>query len=104
MHENEKWKGSRSVVSDSSDPMDYSPAGSSVHGIFQAKVLERGAIAFSDIHTYWEAIGYWGMVLVNILKNLEQSLSFIFWTWDSIPYLTANLYLCISLKMMVMIW
>ena len=27
--------------------MDYSPPGSSVHGIFQARVLERGAIAFS---------------------------------------------------------
>ena len=30
-----------------SDPMDYSLPGSSVHGIFQAKVLEWGAIAFS---------------------------------------------------------
>ena len=30
-----------------SDPMDYSPPGSSVHGIFQAGVLEWGAIAFS---------------------------------------------------------
>ena len=30
-----------------SDPMDYSPPGSSVHGIFQARVLECSAIAFS---------------------------------------------------------
>ena len=29
------------------DPMDGSPPGSSVHGIFQARVLEWGAIAFS---------------------------------------------------------
>ena len=29
-----------------SDPMDCSPRGSSVHGIFQARVLEWGAIAF----------------------------------------------------------
>jgi len=28
--------------------MDCSPPGSSVHGVFQAKVLEWGAIAFSD--------------------------------------------------------
>ena len=28
-----------------SDPTDYSPPGSSVHGIFQAGVLEWGAIA-----------------------------------------------------------
>ena len=31
-----------------SDPMDCSPPGSSVHGIFQARVLEWGAIAFSE--------------------------------------------------------
>ena len=30
-----------------SDPMDCSPRGSSIHGIFQARVLEWGAIAFS---------------------------------------------------------
>ena len=30
-----------------SDPMDCSPPGSSVHEIFQARVLEWGAIAFS---------------------------------------------------------
>ena len=28
-----------------SDPMDYSPPDSSIHGIFQARVLECGAIA-----------------------------------------------------------
>ena len=33
-----------------SDPMDCSPPGSSAHGIFQARVLEWGAIAFST-HT-----------------------------------------------------
>ena len=31
-----------------SDPMDCSPPGSSVHEIFQARVLEWGAIAFSE--------------------------------------------------------
>ena len=31
-----------------SDPMDCSLPGSSVHGIFQARVLEWVAIAFSD--------------------------------------------------------
>ena len=32
-----------------SDPMDWSLPGSSVHGIFQARVLEWGAIAFSAL-------------------------------------------------------
>jgi len=31
-----------------SDLVDCSPPGSSIHGIFQARVLEWGAIAFSD--------------------------------------------------------
>ena len=47
MHEGEKWKWSRSVVSDSSQPQDCSLPDSSVHGIFQARVLEWGPIVFS---------------------------------------------------------
>ena len=33
------------------DPMDCSPPGSSIHGIFQARVLEWDAIAFSEWST-----------------------------------------------------
>ena len=33
------------------DPMDCSPLGSSAHGILQARVLEWGVIAFSEIDT-----------------------------------------------------
>ena len=33
-----------------SDPMDCSIPGSSIHGIFQARVLEWDAIAFSGLH------------------------------------------------------
>ena len=60
VHENEKWKWSCSVVSDSSDPMDCSPPGSSVHGIFQARVLEWRAISlvnliFSSIVFLWNS-------------------------------------------------
>ena len=36
-----------------SDPMDCSLPGFSVHVIFQARVLEWGAIAFSVEHIYW---------------------------------------------------
>ena len=35
-----------------SDPMDRSLPGSSIHGIFQARVLEWGAIAFSNFLSY----------------------------------------------------
>ena len=41
-----------------SDPMDCSPLGSSIHGIFQARVLEWGAITFSYC--------YWGSVTLNL--------------------------------------
>ena len=40
-----------------SDPMDCSLPGSSVHGIFQARVLEWGAIAFSGEMPYQNL--YW---------------------------------------------
>jgi len=32
-----------------SDPTDCNPPGSSIHGILQARVLEWGAIAFSNL-------------------------------------------------------
>ena len=50
------------------DPMDCSPLGSSIHGIFQARVLEWGAIAFSDIHT--QMVFVWGP---QFFKKLSAS-------------------------------
>ena len=47
MRGSEKWKWSCSVMSELSDPRDGSPPGSSIHGIFQARVVEWVAIAFS---------------------------------------------------------
>ena len=41
------WWLSCQIMSDSCDPMDYSPLGSSVHGILQARILEWVAISFS---------------------------------------------------------
>ena len=54
-----------------SDPMDYSLPGSSMHGIFQARVLEWGAIAFSDIFTSLFVIGellLYSVVLVSVIQ------------------------------------
>ena len=47
-----------------SDPMDCSLPGSSVHGIFQARVLEWGAIAFSEKHP-WQHIKEWTWLCSN---------------------------------------
>ena len=42
---------SRLVVSNSCDPLDYSPPGFSVHGIFPARMLEQVAI-FSSMGSF----------------------------------------------------
>ena len=39
-----------------SDPMNYSLPGSSAHGIFQARVLEWGAIASCKELTHWKRL------------------------------------------------
>ena len=48
MHESESESEVAQLCPTLSDPMDCSLPGSSVHGIFQARVLEWGAIAFSE--------------------------------------------------------
>ena len=56
-----------------SDPMDCSLPGSSVHGSFQARVLEWGAIAFSDLRslqseTLSKAWAWLGLILSKLLR------------------------------------
>ena len=49
-----------------SDPMDRSLPGSSVHGIFQARVLEWGAIAFSEKAGYKIVYDFIGIKILDI--------------------------------------
>ena len=51
-----------------SDPMDCSPPGSSIHGIFQAGVLEWGAIAFSVLNS--RQCIYFRIICVYILLRM----------------------------------
>ena len=39
------------------NPIDGSPPGSSIHGIFQARVLERDPITFSKRHAIYKVKG-----------------------------------------------
>ena len=58
-----------------SDPMDCSLPGSSVHGIFQARVLEWGAIVFSDISSRFSkqrALYSWGEALPTYLEHFSS--------------------------------
>ena len=49
-----------------SDPMVCSLLGSSVHGIFQARVLEWGAIAFAEL------------IKLSIHKQIQRNTLFVF--------------------------
>ena len=53
-----------------SDPMDCSPPGSSVHGIFQARVLEWGAIAFSDLDSILKSRDITLPIKVRLVKAM----------------------------------
>ena len=58
-----------------SDFMDCSPLGSSIHVIFQARVLEWGAIAFST-HDSWpksQNIQNRSHIVTNSLKTLKMA-------------------------------
>ena len=50
MHESEKWKWITQSCPTLHNPMDCSLPGSSIHGIFHVRVLEWGAIAFSEFN------------------------------------------------------
>ena len=65
MHGSEKWKWSRSVVPTPSDPRDCGLPGFSVHGIFQARVLEWVAIAFSWVMSFLFYSEHWGLKMYN---------------------------------------
>ena len=81
------------------DPMDYSPPGSSVHGILQARILERVAMPSSSgssqpsdgtqvsciagiFFTYW-ATGEAPSQVENIFLNISECFSLLWIPWCS---------------------
>ena len=54
-----------------SDPMDCSPPGSSIHGIFQARVLEWGAIAFCITPEYFRVF----LQITTVLQYQNQEVN-----------------------------
>ena len=53
-----------------SDPMDGSPPGSSIHGICQARVLEWGAIAFSNLDSILQSRDITLSTKVHLIKAM----------------------------------
>ena len=72
------------------DPMDCSLPGSCVHGIFQARVLEWVAIAFSDYKPY--------LKLLKVLNELTY-LKHLEWCQKNHLIHVAVCFLCIVLKL-----
>ena len=54
------------------DPMDGSPPGSSVHGIFQARVLEWGAIAFSIVSVDIRIYSWWFLLYCRPIYHFNK--------------------------------
>ena len=59
-----------------SDPMDWSPPGSSIHGIFQARVLEWVAIAFSEYSSRLLLLYICGSKLRSAFNTAQKSCYF----------------------------
>ena len=55
-----------------SDPMDCSPPGFSIHGIFQARVPEWGALAFSDSLSRHMQLNMTGEKQINVFSSLHS--------------------------------
>ena len=56
------WWFSREVVSDSCNPMDYSPPGSSVRGILQARILVGDChflLLYNCVHGFSKHLRWW---------------------------------------------
>ena len=77
-----------------SDPMDCTLPGSSIHGIFQARVLDWGAIAFSDMFVamfcFLDCQSYREIFILFCLK-----LTYILLNICRIMYIFVCMYMCL---------
>ena len=73
--------------------MDCSLPGSSVHGIFQARVLEGGAIAFSKKNIYFCFIDY-----TKTFDCVDHKTGKFLKRWDTRPILPASWAIYMQIK------
>ena len=71
-----------------SNPMDCSLPGSSIHGIFQARVLEWVAVAFSILRTVILHFSHCQKSVEHI--SVDQFMSFLFCSSDLCVYCSTN--------------
>ena len=76
-----------------SDPMGRSLPGSFIHGIFQERVLEWGAIAFSGkLKLHWDSTGQLGSwafhprTMTQFVHNLTEKVPALLWLTQSLDW------------------
>ena len=98
------WTVSRSVTSDSLRPLDYNPPGSSVHGIFYARILEWVAISYfrgspqprdqtQDSHITGRFFTIWVITLLIVNKRFLREKCFSY-LCEKVIHLVEDLCLC----------
>ena len=79
-----------------SDPMDCSLPGSSIHGIFQARVLEWGAIAFFILRSLHRSQERKGLESFQVGEHVEIWEGVHLDSSKKLCVLSPHLFLCIS--------
>ena len=77
------------------DPVEYSPPGFSVHGIFQARILEWVAISFSRGSSWprdWTRISWVACWLFTIWVTREAYTFYLFYLWKFVPLNLSHLF------------
>ena len=77
------------------DPVKYSPPGSSVHRIFQARILEWVAISFSKGSSWprdWTWISCVACRLFTIWVTKEVCTFYLFYIWKFVPLSLSHLF------------
>ena len=81
------------------DTMDCSPPGSSIHGIFQARVLEWDAIAFSEKNIYFCFIDY-----AKAFDCVDHKTGKFWKGWEYQTILPASWEICMQVKKQQLEW
>jgi len=87
---------SRPVVSDSCNPMDCSLPGFSVHGIFQARILEWVAISFSKFYStqsYIRSLNHFEFIFVYGIGECSNFIHFQVPSFPSTIYQRSCIFL-----------
>ena len=73
------WLFSHSIMSNSCDPMDHNPPGTSVHEISQTRIMEQAAISFSTTMHYYKINKQQGYIIHH---REIQPLSYSNFKWN----------------------